>query len=165
MSGDQRAEVRFAPPRWLIPWLTRAHVAIYRASRGRIGSRAKKMPHLLLGGVGRRSGRKFTVCLPYWLDEAGDRIIVASFKGAPKHPAWYHNVVDTSANPTVQIRDGRRVFDARVEILRGEEREELWRRLVADRPFYGRYQAVTTRRIPLLRIVEGAGKALHGSRD
>ena len=43
---DQKAEVRFAPPRALIPWITAVQVWVYEKSGGRIGARAAGMPHL-----------------------------------------------------------------------------------------------------------------------
>jgi len=156
MPIDQSAEVKRTPPRWLIPSITRLHIFAYELTRGRLGATSKGMQNLILRGVGRRSGRKFAVCLPYWLDDRGQRIVVASFSGAPKNPAWFHNVKDRGANPEVIVRDGRHVFRARVEVLDGEEREAIWARLTVDRPFYARYQERTTRRIPLLRILECA---------
>lgn len=126
----------------------------YETTRGRLGASAKNMQNLLLRGTRRKAGSPFAVCLPYWVDDTGSRIVVASFAGGPKHPAWYHNVKDTTANPTVRIRDGKQVFTARVQILEGEEYERIWPLLCADRPFYGRYQARTERRIPLVRILE-----------
>ncbi len=154
MPTDQSAEVKRTPPRWLIPWITRAQVWVYETTRGRLGASGKQMPHLVLRGVRRRSGENFAVCLPYWVDAHGHRIVVASFAGSPKNPAWYHNVKDTHANPRVTIRDGARVFSARVEVVAGEEYESIWASLCADRPFYARYQAKTSRRIPLVRILE-----------
>ena len=154
MSTDQSAEVFWTPPRWLIPSITSLQVAIYEFSRGRLMNNAAGMPHVVIRGVRRRSGKPFAICLPYWLDDEGRRLIVASFSGAPKNPAWYHNMKDARANPTVRVRDGARVFRARVEVVESEEREELWPRLVADRPFYARYQEQTERRIPLLRLIE-----------
>lgn len=112
------------------------------------------MPHVVVRGVGRRSGKPFAVCLPYWLDEEGDRIVVASFAGATRNPAWYHNMRDRDANPTVELRDGDHVSPVRVEEIVGEERDRIWKQIVEDRPFYGRYQDKTARRIPLLRLLE-----------
>lgn len=157
MAIDQTATVRRAPPKWLIPWITHAHVFVYELSRGWIGARAKNMQNLVLRGTRRKSGTPFAVCLPYWLDDAGERIVVASFAGADRHPAWFHNVKDTTANPTVRVRDGARVFSATAEIVQGREYERLWSRLCADRPFYAEYQAKTTRRIPLVRLREANG--------
>lgn len=154
MGGNQKAEVPAAPPRWLIPWITRCHVALYEWSGGRVGARVQQMPHVVVRGVGRRSGKPFAVCLPYWLDEEGDRIVVASFAGATRNPAWYHNMRDRDANPTVELRDGDHVSPVRVEEIVGEERDRIWKQIVEDRPFYGRYQDKTARRIPLLRLLE-----------
>jgi deazaflavin-dependent oxidoreductase (nitroreductase family) len=151
---DQRAQVPFSPPRWLVPWITKLQVAIYERSNGRFGSMAAGMHHLLLRTIGRRSGKASTVCLPFWEDPTGHRIVVASYAGGPRNPAWYHNLADPSANPTVVVQDKERVFRARADVLRGEERGDIWRRLVADRPFYERYQQMTSREIPLVRLVE-----------
>ena len=150
----QRCDPLFSPPRWLVPAMTRVHVWLYRASRGRIGPDAGGMRHVLLRTRGRRSGRPATACLPTWLDEEGHRILVASYAGAPHHPAWYHNATDHGANPTVRVQDGRRTFLAVARELPPDERDRLWRALVDDRPFYARYQELTRRRIPLVRLVE-----------
>lgn len=115
---------------------------------------ASGMPHIIVRGVRRRSGTDFAVCLPYWVDDGGQRIVVASFSGAEKNPAWYHNLKDTRANPTVHVRDAQHVFQARVEVVTGEERSRIWTQLSEDRPFYARYQEQTDRQIPLLRLVE-----------
>ena len=152
--GSQKAPAPRTPPRWLIPWITRAQVWVYERSEGRFGARAARMRHLLLRTVGRRSGRLLTVCLPYWCDEEGRRIVVASFAGAPHHPAWYHNLADRGANPEVWVRDRERTLWCRAEVPKGEERDVLWRQLVTDRPFYDDYQARTRRTIPLVRLVE-----------
>lgn len=154
MVEDQRATVGRAPPQWLIPWITRAHVWVYEVSRGCLGARVKNMNNLILRGQRRKSGAPFAVCLPYWIDDGGQRIIVASFAGATKNPAWFHNVKDTRANPTVQIRDGAHTFSATAQILDGNEYDHVWGQICADRPFYAEYQSKTTRRIPLVRILE-----------
>jgi hypothetical protein len=52
------------------------------------------------------------------------------------------------------VRDKRRVFWARADVLEGDDRDATWTQLVVDRPFYDRYQARTERRIPLVRLVE-----------
>lgn len=156
VPGEQAAEVPITPPRWLIPWLTRLQVFIYELSRGWLMTNSRGMPHIIVRGIRRRSGKKFAVCLPYWVDARGQRIVVASYAGAEKNPSWYHNLKDTTANPTVYVRDARHVFTARAEVLAGDERERVWAQLVEDRPFYARYQERTGRKIPLVRVVEGA---------
>lgn len=80
--------------------------------------------------------------------------MVASFAGAPTHPAWYLNLADRSANPEVRCRVQGDQFWARPEILDGDEHANTWAALTADRPFYNDYQAETDRRIPLVRLVD-----------
>src|SRR4030095_3459853 len=46
------------------------------------------MHHVLLRTVGRKSGKEHKVALPTWRDAQDRRIVVASFAGAPGHPAW-----------------------------------------------------------------------------
>lgn len=150
---SQRARVRFAPPRWLIPRLSRAQVWLYRRTHGRVGGTGAGMHNLILSTTGRRSGNAHAVCLPFWVDGDGRRVVVASFAGAPSHPAWYHNLADRDVNPTVdvQVWDDRRSHVA--QILEGDDYRTVWDALVADRPFFADYQARTERRIPLVRFV------------
>lgn len=154
MARAQQSRAFLNPPRWLVPWITRLQVWAYERSNGRVGGYAAGMRHICLRTIGRRSGRRSTVCLPIWLDEQGRPIVVASYGGGPRHPGWYHNLSDRRVNPEVFVRDGARLYWAEAEVLEGEERERIWERLVADRPFYARYQAMTTRRIPLVRLIE-----------
>jgi deazaflavin-dependent oxidoreductase (nitroreductase family) len=65
---------------------------------------------------------------------------VASLGGAPRNPAWYHNLV---ANPRVELQDGavRREFTARE--VHGAEKELWWERCVAAVPEYADLQANT----------------------
>lgn len=151
---DQTATVRWTPPRRLIVFITRLQSWVYEKSGGRLWTRASGMHHLLLRSVGRRSGEPKVACLPYWRDEDMHRIVVASLGGGPHHPAWYHNCKDQAANPEVVVRDKKRVFWARVQVLEGEERASVWKELARDRPFYDDYQSRTQRTIPLLRLVE-----------
>jgi deazaflavin-dependent oxidoreductase (nitroreductase family) len=151
---SQAARRPVNPPRWLIPRITRIQVWLYERSEGRIGARVAGMNHLLLHTIGRRSGRASTVCLPYWCDAEGRRIVVASYGGAPRHPAWYHNLADRAANPEVLVRDRDRRFWCVAEVAKGSERDDLWDQLVSDRPFYTEYQSSTERTIPLIRLVE-----------
>jgi deazaflavin-dependent oxidoreductase (nitroreductase family) len=151
---SQAARRPVNPPRWLIPRITRIQVWLYERTSGRVGAQVAGMHHLLLRTLGRRSGRPSTVCLPYWCDVEGRRIVVASYGGAPRHPAWYHNLADRSANPEILVRDRDQRAWCVAEVPKGEERDALWEQLVADRPFYLEYQASTERIIPLVRLVE-----------
>lgn len=155
--ADQRTQGFLTPPRWLIPWITRLTVWLYRVTKGRVGGSQRGMDHILLTTVGRRSGESHTVCLPIWRDQNERPIVVASYAGAERHPAWYHNLRDRSANPTVTVMNRADRYEARANVLDGEVRSTAWAALVADRPFYADYQAGTDRTIPLVELERAAG--------
>ncbi len=92
------------------------------------------------------------MALPYWKDDDGHPIVVASYAGAENHPAWYLNLEDRKANPEVYCKQQKRAFWADAEILDGDEYQSIWEPLIDDRPFYHEYQALTKRRIPLVRL-------------
>ncbi len=113
------------------------------------------MEHLLLHTVGRRSGNVHKVALPFWRDPDGNRVVVASFAGSPKDPAWFLNLSDRSANPDVLVRVQGGTFRTVPEILEGEAYAKTWAGLVADRPWYDDYVATAGgRRIPLVRLAQ-----------
>ena len=86
------------------------------------------------------------------VEHDGAYAAVASYGGAPKHPAWYHNFV---ANPQVEVFDGTSHHDAVARRIEGDERAEWWERAVAAYPPYAEYQTKTDREIPVF-IVEPA---------
>jgi deazaflavin-dependent oxidoreductase (nitroreductase family) len=100
----------------------------------------------LLFLVGRKTGEPRPTPLLY-MKNAEDLVIVASFYGSPKHPAWYHNVL---ANPEFDVRVDRRRYRVRARKATREEREKLWPRLVEHYPGYAGYQARTEREIPVM---------------
>lgn len=128
------------------------HVALMEASDADDTWIWLGMEHLLLTTVGRRSGLEHRVALPFWRDPDGHRVVVASFAGSDRHPAWFANLADRAANPDVAVRVQRGAYRCVPEILDGDEHARLWRLLVADRPWYADYQAGTERRIPLVRL-------------
>lgn len=112
------------------------------------------MHHLLLRTIGRKSGNEHKVALPFWRDPDGHRVVVASFGGGPKDPAWYLNLSDRAANPEVLVRVQGGQFWAEPQVLDGDDYARTWEGLLADRPWYADYQEQTDRRIPLVRLVE-----------
>ena len=90
--SHQKSEPFETPERSKIPGITQGHVAAMEASvdgEPEAVWQIYNMAHLLLRTVGRRSGAVRKVALPYWLDEDGHPIVVASYAGAPKHPAAF----------------------------------------------------------------------------
>ena len=121
----------------------------FRADRSKFGGR----PLLLLTTTGARSGQRRTTPMMYVRD--GDRLIViASNVGAPTHPAWYHNLV---AHPQVTVEVGNETFDATAIVTTGEERHQLWTRIVESYPFFSEHQAKTTRQIPVIILERPEG--------
>ena len=118
----------------------------FRANQGKVGGQLANMPVLLLTMTGAKSGRTITKPLVYTTD--GDRIVViASFAGAPKSPAWYNNLV---ANPEATVEVGSERFRVRATVTSGEERQRLFDRQAAQMPIFAEYQKKTTRQIPVL---------------
>ncbi len=102
----------------------------------------------LLETNGARTGKPRRNATLYFND--GDRvIIIASKRGLPEHPSWYHNL---RARPDVTF--GGVPF--RAEVVEGEdERQRLWE--LADRVFppfaaYRRSAAQAGRTIPIIEL-------------
>ena len=118
----------------------------FRANQGQVSGQLANMPVLLLTMTGARSGRTLTTPLVYTTD--GDRLVViASFAGAPKHPAWYHNLI---AHPEATVEVGSERFRVQAAVTAGEERQRLFDRQAAQMPIFVEYQQKTSRQIPVL---------------
>ena len=132
--------------------MTGTHAAIYRASGGKLAGRMFNSPVLLLATTGRKTGRERTTPLLY-LEDDENLVIVASVGGAPRHPDWYWNV---KANPEARVQMQERTLRVRTQEAEGEEKRQLWRRVVEMYPPYEDYQRRTEREIPVfvLRPVE-----------
>ena len=154
VARNQRNEAFETPDIGDIPGLTAMHVDLMEQSDADEVWVAAGMNHLLLRTVGRRSGNVHKVALPYWVDEDGHRIVVASFAGSDRSPAWFHNLADKAANAEVRVQDRATVWWSDAEVLDGDDYETVWAGLTADRAYYNDYAAKTTRRIPLIRLPE-----------
>jgi deazaflavin-dependent oxidoreductase (nitroreductase family) len=128
--------------------LSRLHGGLYRFTSGRLGSRLVDNDMLLLTTKGRRSGRRHTVPLLF-LTQGDTRVVVASYGGRDRHPAWYLNLV---ADPEVEVQVSKRRFVARARTADLEERAVWWPRVVAAYGDYAIYQTRTERLIPVVLI-------------
>jgi F420H(2)-dependent quinone reductase len=130
-----------------------AHVAVFRITGGRVGGRFRfgsAFPHgvpvCLLTTRGRKTGEPRTIPLLFLRD--GDRVvIVASRGGTGIYPQWYRNL---KAEPRTLVQVGHRRRPMRAREADGQERTQLWRRLVEMYPEYGAYQSWTERTIPIV---------------
>lgn len=124
----------------------RLHTALYRATGGRVGQAAGGITNLLLTTTGRKSGQPRTVPLAY-LEDAGRFVVVASNGGADRPPSWWVNLRHL---PTAIVEIGRRTIPVVARESTAEERSVLWPRLVRVNPFFGQYEQITARHIPVV---------------
>jgi deazaflavin-dependent oxidoreductase (nitroreductase family) len=125
----------------------REQVDTYEATAGREANTLREtgIPVIIVTSRGASSGnlRKFALMR---VEHNGQYALIASMGGAPKHPAWYHNLV---AEPLVMIQDGPEPHDFTTHIADGTERAEWWERAVAIFAPYADYAEKTDRVIPV----------------
>ncbi len=148
----QTEYIKYVPEPGTMKRIGKLHTRLYRASFGLIGGRIDGLDICLLTTIGRKSGQERTVPLPYFRD--GQRyLLVASFGGNEKNPAWVHNL---TANPDVKLQVGFRRMRAQATAAGESERARLWGRITHDFPRYLVYQQKTERTIPII-VLERAG--------
>jgi deazaflavin-dependent oxidoreductase (nitroreductase family) len=106
------------------------------------------LPVVIVINRGARSGQLHKTPLMR-VEQGGSYVVVGSKGGAPKHPAWVHNL---RAHPEVEVWDGPARADFRVRELEDTERSTWWERAVAAYPPYTEYQQRTDRVIPLFLL-------------
>ena len=134
--------------RWAIRFLSKAHLAAYRLSRGRVLGSVAGMPVLLLTTTGRRSGKARTTPLTFFRD-ANDLVVIASNGGADRPPDWSLNL-QQAPRAVVEIGTDKVAVTARR--ASEHERERLWVVITATYAGYARYQDRTARRIPVVLL-------------
>jgi deazaflavin-dependent oxidoreductase (nitroreductase family) len=126
----------------------------FRANRGRVGGYFENARLILLTTTGAHTGAKHTVPVGY-LPDGGERILViGSAGGAPRHPAWFHNLV---ANPRVTVEDGTFTYDAEATVLTGHERDEIFARAVEADPGWADYETSSGRTLPVVALTSVEG--------
>lgn len=152
MSQDeampQTRFIKYVPKEGTMKRIGKYHTKLYRLTGGLIGARIDGLDILLLTTRGRKSGLLRTVPLPYF-KHGRHFVLVASFGGNDKNPAWLYNLTD---QPDVRVQVGFRKFQVRARVTDGEERDGLWARLTHDFPRYLGYQEKTTRTIPIVLL-------------
>ena len=128
--------------------ITSLHVALYRASGGRVLGRFRGASMLLLTTKGRKTGQARTTPLLYVRD--GDAyVVIASNGGMDWEPAWWLNL---QANPVARVQVGPRALRVRAELVGTEDRAGLWSRLTRTYPAFEGYQRRVSREIALVRL-------------
>ncbi|NVI87904.1 nitroreductase family deazaflavin-dependent oxidoreductase [Actinomadura sp. BRA 177] len=123
----------------------------FRANGGRVGGPFEGGRLLLLTTTGARSGAPHTTPLGYLPDGLERVLVIASAGGAPKNPAWFHNLV---ANPRVTVESGAFTYEADAVVLEGDERDAAFARAVEADPGWGEYEAKSGRTLPVIALVQ-----------
>jgi deazaflavin-dependent oxidoreductase (nitroreductase family) len=110
---------------------------------------------LLLTTTGARTGQRRTSPVIFHRDGAR-LLVIASNMGAPRHPAWYHNL---AADPRVHVETVAASYDALAIPLRGRQRERAWAVVKHAYPFLAEHQAKTTRTIPVVALTRAVTSA------
>ena len=126
----------------------RDQVELYESSGGTKGTTLLDtgLPVVIVTHKGHKTGaiRKTPLMR---VKDGNSYVLVGSQGGAPKDPAWVHNL---RADPHIELRDEAIVRPMHVrEIKDATERARLWKLAVAAYPPYADYQAKTERQIPL----------------
>ena len=138
----------------------RSIIEEFRANGGKVGGYFEGAPMVLLHHIGARSGTERVNPLVY-LPDGQDMVVAATKGGSPTNPDWYHNL---KAHPRILVEVGTRTVPVEVIEVTGDERDELWHRLIALRPGMAEYETRTSRVFPMFRLTpvrdgEPAGSA------
>ena len=117
----------------------------YEATNGQEAGDMRGRPVIVLTSVGARTGLLRKTALMR-VEDDGVYAVVASLGGAPTNPLWYHNL---KANPHVELQDGAAKRDYLAREAMADEKALWWARALKTWPDYAKYQAKTTRQIPV----------------
>ncbi len=123
------------------------HKGLVKGTGGRIGGTGFGMPVVILTTTGRKSGKERTTMLTAPIHDDDRVVLVASYGGDARNPAWFRNLRDNSA-VELEMRGKKRSMVARV--ADEEEKNALWPEVVAAYKGYAQYQTKTERDIPLV---------------
>jgi deazaflavin-dependent oxidoreductase (nitroreductase family) len=123
-------------------------VGEFRANGGRVGGPFEGADIVLLTTTGAKSRQPRLSPLAYFPID-GRILILGSFGGAPKDPAWVHNL---RANAKARVEIGAESYDVIARELPPTEREDIVPKVIAAAPMFAEYQAKTTRVIPIFEL-------------
>jgi deazaflavin-dependent oxidoreductase (nitroreductase family) len=133
------------PPQWLFKLLSNTHVALNRASGGKLFNKFGGDEVCFVTMLGAKSGKWITIPLMYVPYREGV-LLVASKGGAPKNPVWYNSIFK---NPDIEVRHRGRRMNLRARLATPEEKPALWPICDASYAPYADYRARTAREIPI----------------
>ncbi|GAA1958666.1 nitroreductase family deazaflavin-dependent oxidoreductase [Microbacterium deminutum] len=116
----------------------------------RRGGKFMGMDALVLETLGKKSGEQRQTPVAWFPASGGGWIIVASAAGGPRNPSWYYNI---AAHPdAVHVKLAGRTTAVEPVELHGDDRAEAWARIVSIAPRFAKYETVTDREVPVIRL-------------
>jgi len=139
---------------FLSKYLHHIDTAVLNMSQGRksLATMLTGLPVVVVSTTGARSGKTRTI--PLGGIPSGENIIlIASWFGNPRYPAWYYNL---RANPEVTVSQDGKSLEYIARLVEGKERQDCWQLAVHYYPGYQSYEGRTAgREIPIF-ILEPA---------
>lgn len=121
-------------------------VSLYRMTGGKLGGSVGGGKVMLLTVPGRKTGIERIVPVSYVEHDSG-YVVAGSNGGRPVDPQWFKNL---RAAECATAELGKRKVTVTPTVLAGDERDAMWRDVfVAQMPMFAKYEAKTTRTIPL----------------
>lgn len=127
--------------------LENGHRALLAITDGRFPQSIAGMRTLELHTIGAKTGERRSRLLTSPIIEDDRIVLVGSNGGGATSPAWVANL---RANPDVEITLGNETGRYRARVVTGEERAELWKRVVKRYRGYNTYQRRAPREIPVV---------------
>jgi deazaflavin-dependent oxidoreductase (nitroreductase family) len=131
-------------------------IEAFRARHGVGGGDFRGQDLLLLHHRGAKSGAERVTPLLYWPVGATSVAVLASNYGAPRHPAWYHNLL---ARPNSAIEIGAATTAVHARVATAGERRELLERLTTSNPGVAAAVGRTARELPVVILEFAAAQS------
>lgn len=118
-------------------------------TRGRVQLSGLLVPSLVLRTVGAKTGLERETALMYCPEPDGRMLVTGSNFARDTHPAWTANLM---AHPdAVAIVRGRAVA-VRAQLIRDDEREDVWAYIQRQWPGYRGYERASGRTLRIFRL-------------
>ena len=131
-------------------------IAEFRANGGTVGGPFAGSDILLLHHTGARTGTERVSPLAFQRigrpvcanGKAESFAVFASKAGAPRNPAWYHNLL---AHPDASVEVGTETLDVRARAAEPAERDVIWTKQKQRAPHFAQYEEkAAPRKIPVV---------------
>ena len=129
--------------------VTLIHSKLIKFNQTKIGSFILGGNILLLETTGKKSNKVRKVPLTY-VDIKSGYLVAASYGGRDNFPGWYYNIKDSEGYVTVN----KSRYKVKSEIVKDEDFENFWNKLLSIYPTFNIYRARTERKIPLIKLIK-----------